>query len=131
MTHALTFRVEGPPRTWKRTKDHKGRRLTDALMRQYKRTVAWAAREALAKAGVRWPTDREYVQVVRVYRKRKHRSYPGDRDNYGKIVQDALEGILWDDDRRVVDGRDVKLCDDDERLEVDVRIVEGEVRFED
>lgn len=126
MSHrmSIAFEVPGPPQSWKRTNDHGGKRLTSAKMRQYKSHIATAASAALARKRIahQWPLDAAYNLVVYVYRRFEARTYPGDRDNYGKVVQDALEGILWDDDRRVIDGRDVKLCAGEQRMEVLVEV---------
>ncbi len=36
-----------------------------------------------------------------------------DWDNYAKLIGDALQGILWVEDSRIVDGRVLKLYSND------------------
>lgn len=49
--------------------------------------------------------------------------FPGkkpDWDNIGKIICDALNGIVWKDDAQIVDGRVVKLYAEQPRVEVEI-----------
>lgn len=49
--------------------------------------------------------------------------FPGkkpDWDNIGKIICDALNGIVWKDDAQIVDGRVVKLYAEHPRVEVEI-----------
>lgn len=43
-----------------------------------------------------------------------------DWDNIGKIICDALNGIVWKDDAQIVDGRVVKLYAEHPRVEVEI-----------
>lgn len=52
----------------------------------------------------------------------------GDWDNYGKVVSDALEGILFKNDRQVLDGRVIKHLDSGEERVV---LMAGTTRLED
>lgn len=49
-----------------------------------------------------------------------------DRDNVGKIVQDALNGIAWRDDAVIYDGRDLKFYSERPRVEITIRWMGGE-----
>lgn len=44
-----------------------------------------------------------------------------DGDNYLKMVQDALNEIVWKDDSQVVDARVIKLYSDEPALRIEVR----------
>lgn len=45
-----------------------------------------------------------------------------DWDNYAKAIGDALTGILWVDDGRIVDGRVLKLYADDDKPRIEVSV---------
>jgi crossover junction endodeoxyribonuclease RusA len=48
---------------------------------------------------------------------------PGDWDNYAKSVCDGLNGVAWEDDRQIVDGRVVVKAGvpkSDERVEIEI-----------
>lgn len=108
----LTFWVDGRPvpkeraRTV-RTKHGKHRTFTPP------RTEAWETRVRLvaqaACSAARWkPAPGSYSVEVTVHRARK----AGDGDNFGKACLDACNGIIWPDDRHV--------------MQVTVRLVDGQ-----
>lgn len=113
----VRFTVSGPPRTWKRTNNVNGRRITPTEQREYQRLVRHLA--ALSKpAG--WPMHARYRMLVTVFRK----ADAGDWDNFGKNVSDALEGALYDNDRRIKDARCVLEIDRIRpRVEVEVEVL--------
>lgn len=113
----LSFTVSGAPVTWKRTNRVDGRSLTPKGQRAYQNAIAMRGRAARPST---WPLDARYRLVVTAYRA----SDQGDWDNYGKNVSDALEGVLWSNDRRVKDGRCVLEIDRERpRLEVVVEVM--------
>jgi Holliday junction resolvase RusA-like endonuclease len=113
----MRFTVPGPPQTWKRTNTFKGRRITDKAMKAYQNRIRGYA----SVSGVR-RMDGPLSIRVDVYLARM----AGDWDNYGKNVCDALNGIAYDDDRQIVDGRVVKHRDPaNPRLEVTIEAVES------
>jgi hypothetical protein len=68
-----------------------------------------------------WPFESKEARfglTVRVF----HGGHEGDWDNYGKAVSDACNGVLWADDKQVIDGRVVKERAERgrERIEVEV-----------
>lgn len=120
----ITFTVDGPPQVWKRA----GRRtiggrvttFTEAGHNRMRQRVAWGALEVRPKW---WPLSRRYALAVRVYM--PSREHEGDFDNYEKLVADALQGILWADDRQIDFGICAKAVDaEDPRTEVEALIVE-------
>jgi len=122
MGDSLAFSVEGKPRAWKRTNTYRGRRITDAGVREQKHAIGWMARSHMPKG---WRTDALYQLHVRVYR-RMGRGGPGDCDNYGKLVADALQGVAYSDDRQVVEMTVTKYRAQEPRTEVFVRVVSEE-----
>ncbi len=48
-----------------------------------------------------------------------------DWDNLGKVT-DALNGIVWEDDKQVVDGQVIKYYDREPRLEIVVKQIDIE-----
>lgn len=101
---SLTFEVPGRPVSWKRT-GGTGRRYKLPEQKAYQETIAWAfLRE---RAGRPWPKEGLFrVSVLAVMPHR--RSWP-DRDNILKGVQDALNGVAYEDDRQAISGpTDVK-----------------------
>jgi hypothetical protein len=73
----------------------------------------------------RWPHSDKAARfglVVRVY----FFEHEGDWDNYGKIVSDACQGVLWANDRQISDGRCVKtkVARGQERIEIEAWPIE-------
>lgn len=78
--------------------------------------IGWIALAARPKG---WSMSERYGLVVRTYL--RNRSGEGDVDNYAKLVQDALEGIAWVNDRQVDLLLVAKIVGDGEpRTEVEV-----------
>lgn len=95
-----TLTVDEKPMTWKRTIQGSGvrsrARITEAAMRARKLMIGWLG---LSRRPKRWPTDQRYALAVRVYL--PNRSGEGDASNYAKLVEDALEGIVWANDKQI------------------------------
>jgi Holliday junction resolvase RusA-like endonuclease len=118
----LQFVVHGPPRTWKRTAHVK---RGETIKRVNDREMA-AAKEAFAlhalsvrRAG--WPKDARYALAIRCFM--ESREHEGDCDNYAKLVGDALERILWSNDRRV-DLLIVSKSIGEPRTEIEAAVIE-------
>lgn len=100
----LAFWVEGRPVAWQRavtvrTPRGKRRTFVPDRTRRWKSTVRLHAMRAVACAG--WtPDDAAYSVDVAVYRARR----AGDADNYLKAIKDALNAIVWPDDRMVIES---------------------------
>jgi Holliday junction resolvase RusA-like endonuclease len=118
----LAFTIPGPPVPKARArvvtdKQGKTRGVTPAKTRDYEKhvkTFAWSAR-ANFDAGeyrksmrpdyaftepLQWPWQEKttrYGLSVRVYRSRD----AGDLGNYEKTIEDAMNGVIWPDDRRL------------------------------
>lgn len=113
----LAFVLDGDPVPWQRTELNGKRHFTARKTRAYQDALAHAG-----KAAMKWAQPVHTSLVVRVWvylpiprswsaQKRKDASAGAirptaarrdDWDNFGKTVCDALNGIVWDDDGRIV-----------------------------
>jgi Holliday junction resolvase RusA-like endonuclease len=115
----LRIELDGYVLPWQRVGvrrgPHKNHRYTVKEQADYQTALKWAARRALV--GKRWQMDGRFRIEVRVYVERRD----ADWDNYGAQVSDALNGVVWLDDRRIDDARVVRAVDRERpRIEVDV-----------
>lgn len=111
----LVLVVPGRPTSWKRAEPGKrATRHTVGAMRLAAQKWRIVARDALPPG---WPMlGRFRVEVEAHYsggHEEAHEWHRGpaaeaDWDNLGKLPSDALEGVLWRDDRQIVDGRTIK-----------------------
>jgi Holliday junction resolvase RusA-like endonuclease len=116
----LSFVIPGPPRPKQRARrGRNGHWYTPKETRAYEGVVHWYA--ARARARKRWPMDASYrVEVVLYMPDRRTR----DGDNVLKSIQDGANGVLWKDDRQVVETTVRKDLDrDDPRAEVVVEVL--------
>lgn len=84
----------------------------------YKGKVGWAAKAA----GIR-PIKGNVCIYITVY---LSGGIHGDWDNYGKAICDGLNGIAFEDDRQVIEGRVRKVLGvkkNEERAEIEIREV--------
>lgn len=98
----ISFHVPGPPVPFKRKVSAPGAphgRATPKKVRFYRRQVAHAARFAMLEARVREPM-KGAVRLALVVRCVDFRAV-GDIDNYLKLVKDALNGLVYEDDVQV------------------------------
>lgn len=111
----------GKPRAWMRSGGMGKRRFEPKAQKTSKGVIQVYTLEALSKLGFAWPIDWLYRMRIDAfwplaqgkYRKRhprpmEPRGSTPDWDNLGKLVGDALEQILWANDRQIVDGRVLK-----------------------
>jgi len=73
-------------------------------MRAYQAMVGSVAYAALARARLarQWPLDARYRLGVVV--SRPDLRADGDWDNFGKMISDSCEGVLWGNDRQIDSG---------------------------
>jgi len=115
----LSFTVYGAPVPKGRPRFGGGRSFTPARTRHYELLVRAAALEALAQRTT-WTRDNPAGYAVRigVYRAAQR----GDLDNFLKAATDALNGVAFDDDKRIVDIHGLMFLDRDRpRLLVEVQ----------
>jgi crossover junction endodeoxyribonuclease RusA len=119
----IAFVIPGPPRPKQRARrGRNGHWYTPVETREYERRVkVWAFRAAyMHDEG--WPMDAAYRVEVVLYMPDKRTR---DGDNVLKSIQDGANGVLWRDDRQVVETTVRKDLDrDDPRAEVVVEVVQ-------
>lgn len=115
--HFLTFDIPGKPIGKGRPRFTKqGRTYTPAKTRAQEKEVARRASDAMVDAGqdpieaaccvhlvARWPIPKSWPKAKREAAIRQE-IQPGkpDLDNVAKLVLDAMNGVVYDDDARVV-----------------------------
>lgn len=125
MADHLSFVVPGEPTPKARARVVRGRTYTPERTRLAQEAVGWEARREYALSiagGLWWQVDaaNRYGLLVRAYCKSK-RTLNSDEDNFLKLVQDALEGIVWANDRQVFDGHCIKYpVTDNPRTEIQI-----------
>ena len=72
------------------------------------RAIAAACREAMAEAGIQLLPFRPLPESRPKRVRSEPDTYKPDGDNEGKLVMDALNGLVWADDAQVVDLHVVK-----------------------
>ena len=113
----IEFEIPGRPMSWKRTNAHKGKRLKPKEMRDRQSAVRLLARAAgceLIDGAVRLEVECHY----------KDRRSLGDVDNLAKLVQDALEGVAYANDRQVCELVARRVVDGEERTIVRITAVD-------
>jgi Holliday junction resolvase RusA-like endonuclease len=90
-----SFEVDGRPKPYVRARTRRGRYYTDPEYEAWRDRVAMLSLVELE--GKRPLLQGPVAVAVQVF----VHGHPGDPDNYGKGVMDALQGIFYDDDRRV------------------------------
>ena len=103
--------------------------------REYKAKVRAYARRVCQPHRARdkpWLAVSEYRPIPKSWSRKKRAAareqkiYPTvrpDFDNVIKAIADALNGVLWEDDRQVVDGRIQRFYSDDPRVEVEIEAI--------
>lgn len=127
----ITITIDGEPGTWKRAipvaSGSHARMVTPKVMRDQKRHIALLAMQArgvwMRETGRPWPLDAWYRCHVRVHT--STRRIP-DTDRVSNLVLDALQGVLWANDRRVIEPHPslVAVCDPQPRVVVFVAIID-------
>lgn len=97
----LRFVVPHPPKALSRARVTRNGAFTDSKTRMAKLRVATAATEAMAG---RDPLTGPVALLVDANQRRKETSTP-DADNLGKLIADAIQGIVFANDSQVVDFR--------------------------
>ncbi|UJR81471.1 RusA family crossover junction endodeoxyribonuclease [Sandaracinus amylolyticus] len=117
----LRYTLPGRPVTWKRARSKGSQRWTDPAMRAAQHAHALLVQSLVARMRT-WPLEAHYTLEVVAYCAPVQR---GDADNYAKLVADALQGVAYTNDRRLVDVRGRREIDAaSPRTEVVLRVVE-------
>lgn len=104
----LRFTVDGPPKPKARPRVTSKGTYTPKSTKTYENAIGNAGLAALAewlRSGDErcWPMNSHY-RVTAHFRHKKQLASCPDGDNCLKAVQDALEGILYSNDRLVIQG---------------------------
>jgi Holliday junction resolvase RusA-like endonuclease len=94
---AVTFVVEGQPIPKERHRMSNGHAYTPPRTRNWETAVAWCARIAM---GPKKPLAGDLVVTLEFRRKGKLRA---DLDNISKAVLDSGNGVIWTDDKQVIE----------------------------
>lgn len=133
----VAFDIPGPPmgKGRHRSFEQGGKTIhvADRKTESYEGQVKWFARLAMGKAGIHVPLDEPlWLNVTAFFQPpkaldKKLAASPWmpapkkpDFDNIGKVIGDALNGILYRDDALIVDGRVIKRFDANPRVAVTV-----------
>lgn len=100
------FTIPGSLLPWQRTR---GGRTESAESKAQKEAIRWAWFQQMSAADLRaWPRDGFYDVTARFWwPDRKVR----DVDNAQKMIGDALEGVAWENDRRIFGWRALRRLD--------------------
>ena len=113
MSEAKTITLPYPPSANRYWRVFRGRPVTSAEARDYKLEAALRARVAGVKL-----IEGEVSLSLRVYRPRK----AGDLSNRIKVIEDALQGIAYTDDKQVVEIHALRFDDaQNPRIEVEIK----------
>lgn len=93
----VTFDIPGEPLPKARPRVVRGRAHTPTRTRAWERTVGWAA---LAAMQGRDPLAGDVAMWLHFRRKNRQRA---DLDNLVKAIADGANGILWHDDKQIVE----------------------------
>lgn len=91
--------LDEPPSVNRIWRQGRGRTYKDAKASAYCLKVSRLWRTQLGKTDVLFPAGVAVRYTFKWYRSRK----AGDLSNRVKVVEDALNGIVWDDDKQVVE----------------------------
>lgn len=129
MTIQIT--VPGPPRGKKSVSGGRYGRYVHPKSKEYMRLVAQCAMVAMAgKKRIEGPVKMirvAYIETPKSWSKKKRDAanrgevWPArwpDEDNVAKSINDGLNGIVYNDDKQVVDGQTVKFYSEKPRVEV-------------
>lgn len=117
MIDLITFTIDGKPTPWKRPRRNRNAYFSSREQRDIKNAIAGLAVESMTqndftKAPMGCPIIMEvfaYFEMPPSWSKKKRRAMQDniyhtqtpDADNVGKLIKDALNGVVYHDDRQV------------------------------
>ena len=126
MVESLQIIIPGPPRAKGRPRFGNGRVFTPGTTVDAEMNIGWIARAEMARrAPLEGPLAVRIHAWIKPPKKGKH-VHPivkPDADNIAKLVCDALNKIVWLDDKQIVDLQVVKNYSPDPRTVINVRCV--------
>lgn len=125
----VSFAVPGRPVPLPRHRHTKsGNRYSTDEDKRARKHIAACAREAGAH---KLPGNGTYrLTVEAIYAKPKRPLSPdtvtgADASNVLKMVEDALEGVVWDNDNRILDARCFKTRDERDETKITIELLHG------
>ena len=98
----IQFAIPGHPPRKERPRVVRGHAFTPKATKDAEKVIALLARKEMREAGEKMDSTSRFRLTVSAHFKGR---VAADWDNIGKIVSDALNGIVWKDDRQVDDAR--------------------------
>lgn len=124
----VSFVIPGVPVAWARPRFNHGRGFTAPKQKEAKTAMAWQIAMGWARPKV--PVEQGVVLrvqfVFRAVRKKDigtHRAMKPDVDNLMKMVADAAIGIVYEDDRQIVDISAIKLWGERSETRIEIGCV--------
>lgn len=121
MTHRITFEVPGKIQPWQRTGANRHTQTESVAYKKLVAGLALVTRMKWSAANGSWPLDGRYRLDIETVTKDRRRL---DISNVRKQVEDALSGVLYDDDHLVWAESGSRRVEPDERLIVTVEVIE-------
>lgn len=130
---SLRFIIPGEPRAWQRAGENRGRRFNPKQHADHAKTIAQYADLAIRESGHRgeYPCGGPFWLEVKFYLGRygngpHMRAYDCDLDNLLKLVGDALQGVIWHNDKQLHGlTASKRLGDPRPRTEIQVTAIAG------
>ena len=129
MTTTVSFTVLGEPQPWSVYTRRGKEPLGHQKMRAYQQVIQAHANVAMmGREPLQGPVMVKLVFYVTPQEERKGREKEGDLTNYQKAVEDALNKIVFKDDKQTVIMQSEKCLYGEPRTEIQVRNDEGNWR---
>lgn len=130
--HLMDLFIPIEPVPWQRVFPFQGRLVTPKETRAFQRTVGRLAKYAMGnRAAFKTPLAVRVLFKLQQPDKFRKRPFPDvkmDIDNLTKNLFDGLNGIIWDDDGRIVEIRIEKIWSTFGAGSISLRVFEAEVK---
>lgn len=87
--------------------------------REWRKEIQWLVKSEINKGNITPFTDEDlYVSYTFGFKDKRY----GDTFNYEKALSDSLEGLLFDNDKQIVEGRVLrKIGQDEDYIEINIK----------
>lgn len=114
----ITFSVDAKPIPQSRPRVGRYNVYEPERCTNYKELISWAAKQAMQGKNIFTSPIKIEIKIFR-NQLPTSKQY-GDWDNHAKAVCDALNGIVYEDDAQIVDGRVQMFKDKNQRVEISI-----------